>query len=239
MLEIAICEDNNSYLELLKRYILDILHEERIEGNIISAVTSPADIKECIGSNKANVFFIDIDLNDKVDGYDLAVEIRKELSQSYIVFITEHLEYVFKGYKLHAFDFLPKPATKNIIRQCLIDINNDYKTSRNIYMKRLEIKSGSTAVLVDIEKIVYIEKLGNRVIIHTENGEFSCYRTLESFEKELPQNHFFRCHKSYIANRLYIHEINVSQLEVIFINGQKCYLGRKYKQDVISHANSI
>ena len=81
---------------------------------------------EFISDHSPNVFFLDIDLNSKWSGLDLASIIHEKSSDAYIVFISQYTNLVFQSFKVRPFDFLPKPVTKKDLGDVLMEINNDY-----------------------------------------------------------------------------------------------------------------
>lgn len=233
MLEIVICEDNLQYLNALEYFVEDVIKNSNIKGRLVLKTNNPEDVKKFVQSKTANVFLLDINLKNGNNGYELAILIREKIKFAYIVFVTEHLEFVLQAFKVRAFDFLPKPATKGTIKKCLLDIYNDYverNSSTEDNLRVLTVKSGSSIFRIKIEDIMFIEKLQNKAIIHTINNQISCYESLEYFERNLLNDScFVRCHKSYIVNKRYIQEIRSDKMEVVLENGQICYIGRKYK----------
>ena len=111
VLRIIICEDNAEYLNLLEDYVNHTLESGNIAGEVVCAATHPDEVESYLTQGDANVFLFDIDLNSDKNGYELAVKIRENNPEAYLVFISEHLEYVFQSFKVRPFDFLPKPVT--------------------------------------------------------------------------------------------------------------------------------
>lgn len=237
MLKIAICEDDPVYLELLSGYVLDILSENRIPGELVCKTGNPSTIRKFLETHDANVFLLDIDLGCDTDGYALAQWIGKSVKRKYIVFVTEHLEFLLQAFKAHAFDFLPKPATKSILNRCLTDVYHDYLIcgSEPASSGEMAVKSGASTHYINMSDLVYVEKTGNKSVLHTIQGDISCYRSLESFEAELRNvSRFVRCHKSFLVNRRFIQEIRWAKSQIVFTTGQVCDIGRKYRKAVMN-----
>ncbi len=235
MLQIVICEDEQRYLNYISNTVEKIINRNSIVGQIVCAADNPELVEEYIKHRQANVFLLDIDLKVPKSGYALARKIREQNRKAYIVFITAHLEFVLQAFKVKPFDFLPKPVTGEILDKCIVDIYNDYMlltdTEENI--NYLEVKSGTNLYRIKTADIVYIEKLSFKTIIHMVNNEIHCYETLESIEKKLPEANFVRCHKSFIANRDYIANINIKEKRIVFESGQYCFIGGKYRKGLL------
>lgn len=231
MLQIVICEDNEEYLIHLINMVKNILSKDKIKGEIVCATSNASDVEAIISEGKGNAFFLDIDLKDSQNGYDLAEKIRKNNVYAYITFITGHFEYVFHAFKVHSFDFLVKPVTDEVLEQCLQRIYDHHIVITNDY-KYLEVKSGSSLYKIKINNIVYIERLKRDTIIYTKSGQVTCHESLDYLEKMLNDDNFIRCHRSFIANKLFITEIHQKEKVIVFETGQQCYFGRKYRNEV-------
>jgi DNA-binding LytR/AlgR family response regulator len=231
MLQIVICEDNKEFLEQLANMIQSILDNNKIKGEILCTTANARDVEFAIASGKANTFFLDIDLKNSENGYTLAEKIRKNNPYAYIVFVTGHFEYVLQAFKVYSFDFLQKPITFEILEQCLQRIYDHYTVVSND-CKYIEVKSGASLYKIKIDNIVYIERFKRDTIIYTKNSQITCHESLESLLKRLNDTNFVRCHKSFIASRQLITQIDQKERIIVFETGQKCPLGRKYKNDI-------
>lgn len=232
MLKIVICEDNQQYLNILGRTIETVLEKRSIKGEIVCMCTDAEEAEKHMNCNGANVFFIDIDLKDGQNGYELAKKIRKSNIQAYIIFITGHLEYVFQAFKVQCFDFLPKPVMPEVIEECLVRVHQNYlrtSSEQADNSKYINIRIGSSIHNVKAGSIIYIERIKPKTIIYTTNSEISCNYSLEMLEEMLGSREFIRTHKSYIANKNFISEVSLREKKIIFNTGQSCFVGRKYK----------
>ncbi len=231
MLQIAICEDNICFLNQLIASIETILAKNNIDGKVVYTTGSASELESNITTCKANTYFLDIELGNEYNGYMLAEKIRKKDMHSYIVFVSGHFEYILEAFKVQSFDFLLKPLNNEVLEQCLIRINKYQMVLANMH-NHIEVKSGSSIYKVNIDNIVYIERLRRDTIIYSKNGMITCRETLESLEKALGNGNFVRCHKSFIANKALISEIHYKDKTIFFETGHKCYFGRKYKDNV-------
>ncbi|MCX7921535.1 MAG: LytTR family DNA-binding domain-containing protein [Clostridia bacterium] len=237
MLQIVLCEDNQLYLNSIANTVKKILSQNNINGKIVCKATDAKTVENYLKHNMANVFFLDIDLKSKETGYNLAEKIREYNIQAYIVFVTCHFEFVLQAFKVQCFDFLTKPVTEEILEQCLLRIYRNYLATTSIPLNNdrcIEIKSGSNIYKIKTKDIIYIERQGFRTIVYTVYSEISCYETLDAFEKMLSDKNFVRCHKSFIANKAYMSEIHLKEKVIFFETGQKCYIGPKYKKELVA-----
>jgi len=239
LLEIVVCEDNQEYRNLITSSLDQIIVENKINASIVLECDSPAIVEKYIGLNAPNVFFLDIDLNAELNGIDLAAMIHEKFADSYIVFISQYTNLVFKSFKVRPFDFLPKPVTKEELAGVLLEINNDYQKRFDVEKPDfLQIKIGGKIYQLPKHEIVFLEKFGNKCIVHTQNKTVYCYQSLETISEKLDNGNFIRCHKSFIVNKSFIEQINLSEMEIILQDGQKCFIGNKYKKDLLSELDA-
>ncbi len=238
MLKIAIVDENTKHLEMIASYVYKYLIKMGIKGQIMLVTSSPDEVCNYIinGKEHPNVFFIDIELNAKINGIELAYKIKQLVGRVYIVFITQHIKYLQSAFRVHAFDFLPKPIKPRLLNKCLIDINNELE---EVYINghnkenRLIIKSGYKDIYIKKNEILFIEKNGNKALVNTMISQYICYLSLRDFEKLLiSDGAFIRCNKSSIVNKNYIKEIRFNKLEIELITGRICRIGRKYRKEL-------
>jgi len=69
----------------------------------------------------------------------------------------------------------------------------------------LVLKCEHQLIKFDYDDIVYVKADGNYSIIYLkDHSKHIIYQSLKDFEKDLPENIFFRCHRSYIVNVILI-----------------------------------
>ena len=234
MLEIVVCEDNNEYRQMITESVTYLLAELKIPGSVVLDCASPEKVEKYIAINSPNVFLLDIDLNAALNGLDLASIIHEKFNDAYIVFISQYANLVFQSFKVRPFDFLPKPITKKSLSNVLLEISHDYQ--KRYYVEKpefLNIKIGSKIYQIPKNEIVFIEKSGNKCTIHSATKTVYCYQSLETISDKLGSTDFIRCHKSFIANKNFIEHTNFSDMEITFSNGQKCFIGGKYKKNLM------
>lgn len=67
------------------------------------------------------------------------------------------------------------------------------------------LKSDHQLIKFDYDDIVYVKADGNYSVIYLKNHtKHLLYHSLKYFERELPGNIFYRCHRSYIINVILI-----------------------------------
>ena len=87
-----------------------------------------------------------------------------------------------------------------------------------------------------LNKLKYIEALGDYVKFVTEKDTFVVLATMKSFEQQLPSDKFLRIHKSYIVNLEKVERYNSKNIE---IDKQQLPLSRHKKTNLIEALSAM
>ena len=230
MLKVYICEDSKDQRTRFESDLTDILKEEF--SDMISLGLSsgnPDDILDAIrADNTLGIFFLDIDLSARINGIQLASEIRKIQPRCYIIFVTTHSEmsYMTFSYKVEAMDFIIKDNAADVkhrVRQCLLNcyhLSNHFVESVN---KNYMVKIGSCVKAVPYDDILFFEASENarKVILKAKNSQFEFTGKLKDIESELGDK-LYRCHRSFLVNRENVINVDKENSEVVLDGGIVC-----------------
>lgn len=208
---------------------------------LVLATQDPHEVlKVAMDSNTVGLYFLDIDLGSDITGLTLAQEIRKFDPRGFIIFITSHSEMSFLTfqYKVEALDFIIKDNTSKIqarIIECIINVNERYTSLHNNVQKNFTIKINDKSIVTDYKDILFFETSVNihKVVLHALNRQIEFNGKLKIIEEQL-DDHFYRCHRSYIVNLDNIKEINTSHYTIEMINGEQCLFSTRLKKKLLS-----
>jgi DNA-binding LytR/AlgR family response regulator len=125
-------------------------------------------------------------------------------------------------------------VSRKELEAVLIDINEAYHKKLDLGQPEIiSIKIGGNIFQLPKDKIIYLEQYGNKCIIHTTTKTVYCYQSLEAISERLANDAFIRCHKSYIVNRNYVEQTDLAGMSITLTNGQHCFIGGKYKKDLV------
>ncbi len=230
MLNFALIEDDQKILNDLSYMLESIFMQYDYDGQVVIKASSVDDLFNYIKDNKVDVLFLDIDLKSKMTGIQIAEKIRVSNKDCYIIFATAHLEYCLVAYRYKTFDFIPKPITKQRLKDCIVRLYDDMCGS-----KRRFIKLDNKNTIIAEDEVKYIKKDGMKLIFHTNSRDYEIYSSFSKIQEKLPSN-FVRCHKSFIANIDNITNVSSSD-NIIFFNTSTCDIGPKYKKDFLEVIN--
>lgn len=98
------------------------------------------------------------------------------------------------------------------------------------------VKSDNLLVNIDLNEILYFEAYGDYIKVHTPNKMYVTYNTMKSVESSLPENEFFRIHRSFIIRLDKIR--NIEQLSVE-INDKTLPIGKSYKSELVEKIGQL
>lgn len=189
-------------------------------------------------NDPVDLIFLDIRM-PKLSGLDFI----KTLQKRPVVIITSaYEEHALESFDLDVCDYLLKPFRFDRFLKAAnraLSAFNSQKRTPNVEAApaattaeptQIYIKSDKKYILQDLDKIFYLESLGNYVKIWDDEKFWLTPRTLTSFESQLSSETFIRVHKSFIVNRAFVHYIEGN---IIFLrNGKHLPLGKNYKHVV-------
>ena len=195
MLRIAICDDNETVIDILE----EIVNKEFEIDHSISKHTTGFALLTYIEDNvrgNLDVIIMDINLGDD-NGIDIAKTIKDNYPHIKIVFISGHIDYVKDIFEVEPSYFLVKPIQKDKVTAALYKVNEVIE-KENLQTIMLVNKNGISNI--KINNIKYIESF-NRIVRVFESGNTvrESHIKLDDISQKLPIN-FLRCHQSYIVN---------------------------------------
>ena len=235
MVNFIICEDDKLMVKKIHTIIDEYMAQKQYEYKIGLISDCGEQVIEYVRNSKAqkNIYIFDISIKGKLNGMQLAKEIRKYDREGELIFLTSHttmVMYIFK-YKLKALDYIDKHDN---IRQRLIEnfnsiLNNmQYLSSKNDY---ITVKFGSRSYILKFDEIISIQttNINRKLRITTIDSQIEFYGYLKDIEEEI-DSRFCRTHKACIVNCDNIKMINrdKNDLHIIMKNGEKCLLSKRY-----------
>ena len=207
-MRIAVCDDEKDQINLTTGYIR-AWAEKRGELVEVFAYSSATELLFYWSEGKSfDIAFLDIKMKN-MSGVELARLLRKNDDLLIIVFITGLMDYVFQGYEVQAFRYLLKPVKETDCFACLdraaeiIKLHNE-----EVFIIPLEERS----IRLFYNEIYTFEIFSHYIEVKSTKGIFKFKKKMDELEQELPNNIFFRCHRSFIVNMRYVHTINKTEV---------------------------
>ncbi|MGO2962559.1 MAG: LytR/AlgR family response regulator transcription factor [Carnobacterium maltaromaticum] len=211
MLNIAICDDESSFLERAEHIILSCPNTKFD----VDVYTNSHKLYSNLKKEKYDIYFLDIDMPN-LDGISLAEKIREKDDYAILIFFTSHREYMENVFKVQPFDYLLKPLDRKTTWETLT------KAIRHLneHPNQFSYINGKTDFVVATNDIFFFEKQKRKVIMHGKMGEQSFYMDTKTLLQKLGED-FVQIHTSYIVNSYYTHAIKKRAVVVQTNNGPK------------------
>jgi DNA-binding LytR/AlgR family response regulator len=167
------------------------------------------DVIPLIERYSPDVVFLDIHLQTQ-SGLLIAEKIGKLEHAPHIVMATAYDNYALNGFDVGAVDYLVKPFDEERIGKCVEKLQKIMIDKLPVIQdgnNRITIQDQGRYYLIDLDGIIYLEYLDNRVIVHTIDKDYKTSMTLREFEQNCSSKDFIRIHKAFIVNASFIKEI--------------------------------
>lgn len=232
-LPVFICEDDPILLEKYTRTVKNAILIHQFEMTLTLATSDLQQILDYLKQNQVgdSLFFLDIDLDNELDGLDLSERIHQLTGFAQVVFVTAHQEYAFTALKrrLAPLDFIVKgQQEEQEIVAVLKDKNRDFRLHRGHSLQYLQIKVGFRKIRLNLDQVYYIETAttAHKLRLHGENLMYEFYGRLNELAVNYSQ--LLRVHKAYLINPTKVQTVDYHQREICFPENQRCYFSVKY-----------
>jgi two-component system, LytTR family, response regulator AgrA len=234
-----ISDDQEIALNNTRNYVEKFIKNNDMNGRIVLCTKNPHDVLKYSKdhNDETNVYILDINFNNDINGLGLVRNIRQREPNAYIIYITAHAQLsmmTFK-YKLKVFDFLVKPISYSDIEESIKALQQELTQVEQVEKSNsknfITVTSGYQEHQIYADEIIYIESFGPKITLNLTDGKVETYVTLKEIQAELnkTQDTFYRIHKSYIVNINHVKEYNLNKMEVIMDTGEICPVSRTQK----------
>ncbi|HGM5490296.1 TPA: LytR/AlgR family response regulator transcription factor [Serratia fonticola] len=201
--------------EFLAQQELTYLINKHSKITIEATFEDGLDVLKYLQNHQVDAIFLDINI-PSLDGVLLAQNISKFAHRPSIVFITAYKEHAVEAFEIEAFDYILKPyheARIITMLQKLEALHNRPVPSQepsapaNRTSHSINLIKDERIIVTDINDIYYAAADEKVTRVYTRREEFVMPMNITEFYQRLPEEFFFRCHRSYCVNLAKIREI--------------------------------
>lgn len=203
--KIAVCDDSAADTELLLHLIAEWSEKAGISAQIESFPSAEGFLFRYAEDKSFGILLLDIEMG-KINGVELAKQVRAENREVQIVFITGYIDYIADGYDVEALNYLMKPVSREKLFTALSRAVEKLREGERALF--LEVQGES--IRIPLREISYLESRKNYVTVHCR-VPVTVKRSLSSFGDELDDG-FFRAGRSYIVNLHFIRKVTKSTI---------------------------
>lgn len=215
-MKIGIVEDEAVWREKIQAIV-----EKYCGGqNIPFQVNSYSNGKDFMKNPDADLLFLDIELAEGEDGFEIAKRLMDSGNQCKICFLTSHTELARLGYRVNAFRYIDKRHLEEI------DEALGFFMKTRIQDRAIECKdTAGIRVAISLNELLLVETSGRKLrYLLLDGREYLCEGRISETARSLSRFGFFQVQRSYIVNLKYIEKVNSH--EVTLCNGLEVVIGR-------------
>ncbi len=199
--------------EFLAQQELSWLVRQHSQLTIEATFDDGLDVLKYLQNHQVDVIFLDINI-PSLDGVLLAQNISKFAHKPLIVFITAYKEHAVDAFELEAFDYILKPYHEMRIITMLRKLENTLQPppagnaeAVRSPVQTINLVKDERIIVTNINDIYYAEAHEKMTFVYTRREEYVMSMNITEFCHRLPEEAFFRCHRSYCVNLSKIREI--------------------------------
>ena len=210
----------------------------RLDITNITRCTNGIEAFQRLQQERFDLLFLDIEM-PLLSGIDLL----KSLSQRpAVVITTAYRDYAVEGFELEVLDYLVKPFSfarfmqtmEKVGRQPGEEGSSMKKTERDGQAgtdekEFLFLKAGKEWIKILLGEIRYIESRKDYIRVYTTKGEWLCHQSLTDITSRLPEEKFFRLHRSYTVA---LDKIDGFRNNTVHIQGKTIPVSRESRQEL-------
>ena len=151
----------------------------------------------------------------------------------WIIFTTSKSEHAIDAFDLNVVDFLVKPIASDrffkAVEKARAIITNKNMTINSNVDEFAFVRDSNTIKRIRIKDILFLEAVRDYVKIFLADQSCSVHSPLKEVEQKLPEDFFFRVHRSFIVN---IHKIDTIEGKTLIINNHFVPVSSAYKADL-------
>ncbi|MEM6767846.1 MAG: LytTR family DNA-binding domain-containing protein [Bacteroidota bacterium] len=241
-LRVLIADDELPARNKMKRLLQKITSVE-----LVHAAENGFDALEHIQSLKPDLVFLDIEMPG-MNGLEVAENIDLEKMPA-VVFATAYSEHAIKAFELNALDYLLKPFNEERLRNTIDKVSNSQgsvaldknkiaeilkselaEEIKTPFSNKVPIPTRDRYKLVDYTEVVCIEVEERSVRLYTKEKSYLLNHTLDTFERKLPSDQFFRVNRSCIIGLKHVKEIVIwfgNRFKIILSNDKEVISSRE------------
>lgn len=227
-INIAICDDEITALEKIKKEVLNIANIRNVGVNIFTYSDAKRTV-DVICNNEEHFDILLLDINiPKLSGLEVAKLVREYRENLILIFISAHEQYVFESIEYSPFRYVRK---NKISDELPLAMKAAFTRLENEKDRKIIVKIDDGEIRLCYSEIMYCEIEDRRLNIHLSNGKrLLTWKTIKELIEEMNDEKFIKLHSGCVVNVKYISEF--SNYDVTLDNGERLIVSRRRMKDV-------
>lgn len=207
-MKIAICDSNSSTSNEISKVIHKYYESDNINifTNLFSLVTHVYDEKK----GDVDLIIISTNVGDE-DGIDAVHSLKEIYPWIQIIFLSDLTSKIQEIFLIDFVYLLILPINFHHLKRALKIVHDKYESQQ---LGSIVLKYKGSSFRVNVANIIYIESIGRKLYIYTNDKKWEINMKMEDIREKLPQN-FMLCHRSYLVNLNYIMNVHDGDAELL------------------------
>lgn len=227
----------------LRNHFKQLIADNNLPLTVVAEADNLIEGIKLVKKHQPDIVFLDVEMPQH-SGLEIMDFFNEDEIDFHLVFVTAHSHYAINAFQLSAIDFILKPATAEAIKQSIKKIEKSKTGAKLSGLKstlskepvsKLVINTADSVLIVAFNDIVYLKAERAYTNFFLNSGKtIVAAKPLVEFEEILPQERFFRSHRSVIVNLKHIQSINKKNFTISLANGEEVPLAENKKQLLIN-----
>lgn len=228
LLPVVFLDNDADYTRLLTARFQRVAQNTGISFSIVLCASKAEQVLSYASKHPdGNLYFLDIELQDVINGLAVAQQLHVIDPRGHIVFVSAYEHYIWEAMHAHVFDYLLKPLTDEAISACLQGVMKD-RQEKPAFSRRLVVKSGERTLLLHQEEIIYLQVNGSYLTAVVTKGEpCKWYGRLQQIAPLLDERLFVQINRNCLVGIRYVQEIDTGESTCLLVNGEKLKISRR------------
>lgn len=166
-----------------------------IDVDVVGEASNAKGALEVIADKCPQVAFVDLRMPGP-DGIALAEAVKEKHPHVQVVVVSAHDDGALRAFEAEVLDYLLKPVRLDRLKTTLERVRASTKPADVEQLDRLAVRRKGGYVVVDIDDVVYFHVKDELVWAVTSDDSFALDLTLAAVTKRVPEDIFFRSHRS-------------------------------------------
>jgi len=184
--------------------------------DVIGEASTGSEAVELCLATLPDVVFLDVQMPG-LSGFECLEQLHLRNVYPHVVFVTAHNDYALDAFDVHAVDYLLKPVNQvrfstavEKIRRQIVPTPRSFVTEyrgENQKKQKLLVKTGAKSEVLKWNEVVLVTSENDLAEIWTPSRSYLTDQSLETLEASLPEDEFYRIHRSTICRLSYIKQL--------------------------------
>jgi DNA-binding LytR/AlgR family response regulator len=181
-------------------------------GYVVFEAKNSKEALEILTRESIFLAILDINLGEnEQDGITLGQQIKDKFAVPFIYLTAyDNTDVISKAIATTPYSYLTKPF-KNVDLIASVEITLRQSSAK---YKKIVAKDGEYQVELPVDKINYIESVGNYLFFYTDEKTYKSRSTIKHILEEISEGTFIQVHRAYVVNKTKIEKFKLKSLVI-------------------------